>query len=820
MMHEETKYRFSSVAEAVSHQSLIYGLHQEDQTTTITRNERSQSLIGLTVTDLRLKGSKCLNRVSIKERKLIEEMTTHFREVYPELIGEPSAKNMTNSPLIDRAAALMSLRRGMQTQLQPDKQDHDEGKRKACDEETQADDNNDQMIEARRDKAMDQHLQTTAIGLTDKPLPSPEHRSKKRARIAFEDQDFRQPTLNVQEGISPMNQPQEKHRTPLERRLISEVKRSMMEIREMRDEWNREVQELAKREENQKSTIQTLRKEKTHLESARDERKNTGESSIKDVLYLKNEEIWKLTKRIKEMEKLAHFTRVESTSPLLCWEEVTNTMSVLSSELNLILTGHDQRKPLLIPNTIENPELAKLIRCALGNDGEEMGSERLVLRRWAAKYDPEVVIRNLILAAVKDWVFMSSFPKLNPKAAPLLEAYRESVQTHGKSYPFSPNRDLSTNIRRDMAEHTSRLLKALAPLFLPSSSEQTKENIQSWGHNDDTSEDRRFRLQGIFEAALALKARTLLSENTFEFVIHKLGTPATNLNEQAPNLSLLATVHMHPREEFGRGDQMSDALVNSNTFFDKTHPGEGSLKSCELTVQRRDLPQWSPNVWQMDIADNEALLSRQLQQEPNPKGQRKCLRYNVLFTGLQIHGINVHNEVVKPPTELGTRPHTIPKGKGESPIDSSNQINKSPGPKQPDICAKFNDLDQSGSKSSYAGDKKTRNPKIQQPKLPKEGRKVAKTLRDFKCDLCVRPFTRFQNMKNHQTRGGCRGCPHCGQPIKGRSALIEHILEKHPTASDNNRAGSSSHSSENFCGRPKDGEQQGGNGQDTAENGL
>lgn len=243
----------------------------------------------------------------------------------------------------------------------------------------------------------------------------------------------------VPSAVVPAEQPsmtettgQRSQWTPLERKLISEIKQKELEIHEIRHQWDQETWKSLQLEKNQNSIAQALRRENTHLEIARDERRKAGKNPLEDVLYLKNEEIWKLCKRVKDMEKLATFTRCDGTETLISWNEVTSAIDMLSSELELILPGHDQRKPLLIPDVVEGSELARLIRCILGNETDAV-KEKQALRCWVSRYDPEVVLRSLIVAAVKDWVFMSQFPTLNPNHSPLLEAYREIVQTYGKS---------------------------------------------------------------------------------------------------------------------------------------------------------------------------------------------------------------------------------------------------------------------------------------------------------------------------------------------------------------------------------------------------
>jgi hypothetical protein len=133
------------------------------------------------------------------------------------------------------------------------------------------------------------------------------------------------------------------------------------------------------------------------------------------------------------------------------------------------------------------------------------------------------------------------------------------------------------------AKLADRFSRALEPLFTKTVSESA---FASWGEDHETSEDRRFRLTGIFGAALRFKAATISTNSRYEFVLYPLGTPheknasanvprgasdrrgfddpAQNQSWQYASLHAYAVVVSLPR------DNSADALVNPKNFVSKT----------------------------------------------------------------------------------------------------------------------------------------------------------------------------------------------------------------------------------------------------------
>lgn len=83
---------------------------------------------------------------------------------------------------------------------------------------------------------------------------------------------------------------------------------------------------------------------------------------------------------------------------------------------------------------------------------------------------------------------------------------------------------LLSRIPREAEELAISLSKALCPLFSWSKISSSRTNFETRGEGEDVCEIRRYRFSGIFEEALRLKAKTILTEHQYEFILHPAGT--------------------------------------------------------------------------------------------------------------------------------------------------------------------------------------------------------------------------------------------------------------------------------------------------------
>lgn len=162
---------------------------------------------------------------------------------------------------------------------------------------------------------------------------------------------------------------------------------------------------------------------------ARDERRLAGKNPGEEESYQKSHEIWSLTNKLQKMRELLNFT-VEDPQQGSIREKIRieQVMDLLGSELESILHGHDITLPLKCPIVVPGSQLHSLVQGAFGQD-TAIGQEKPLLRSAIAKFQPTVVIRCLVVAALREWVFMSNFPNFGTTL--LLQAYRDSIMVQG-----------------------------------------------------------------------------------------------------------------------------------------------------------------------------------------------------------------------------------------------------------------------------------------------------------------------------------------------------------------------------------------------------
>jgi hypothetical protein len=204
------------------------------------------------------------------------------------------------------------------------------------------------------------------------------------------------------------------------------------EIESIRDEWQRETLENMRRQDQQHQRETELLAKISCLEMARDSRAGRGRDPLEDVLYLKDKQIWDSDQRIRNMQDQMRFTTGKTPGPPSTdvSVDIDNAMSFLEAELGSILHGHHLTTTLTIPPQAELRELGSLIS-SVCDDSEIKFTEAQHLQRWSSKFEPEVIVKTLTLAAIRDWVFHSNFPQPVDNNSWLLPAYRDAIMLQG-----------------------------------------------------------------------------------------------------------------------------------------------------------------------------------------------------------------------------------------------------------------------------------------------------------------------------------------------------------------------------------------------------
>ncbi|QSZ36287.1 hypothetical protein DSL72_007413 [Monilinia vaccinii-corymbosi] len=313
------------------------------------------------------------------------------------------------------------------------------------------------------------------------------------------------------------------------------------EITQMQELWQQDVEELSIKKAEDERTIRDLKTQVKHLNEAlkpRQEDENMG-ISLETRQFDSLEETYRLTIANREMQKFATFANLNLPGNLhLGHDEVNDAMDQIQFELRQLssISYHRNSDPLSFPKIFAiSGDLRNLILSAFDRD-IETAIGREYVKTIMKKFDSQVYIRALVLAALKDWVFMSSFPNFEPAGPHLLSSYRNIVSSiDGKdrlySLDMAAHRDIiegkwfrDHSIPRRATDCTVRLSKAIAPLFAPASESIGDGGFHTWGEHPERWKDRRAHLQEIFQTALTLKADSVVTKSWYEFVVHPMGT--------------------------------------------------------------------------------------------------------------------------------------------------------------------------------------------------------------------------------------------------------------------------------------------------------
>lgn len=256
----------------------------------------------------------------------------------------------------------------------------------------------------------------------------PEHMSMPRPNISTE------VSLNFS-TVPTSLRPAER---PLDQRLREDITRRDIEISNIREQWQQEADEFSQQLARYAQTEVELRAQIKHLQMAQEASRLTGRNTLENKLSEMNDNVWSLTRKVQEMQKLTKFM-VQSQQQAISDinDEVQNAMDFVSSEMESILNGNDSTILFDVPFIASNSDLGALVRC-ISDNRVPVDQETAWLKKYILKSSSSgMVVRALISAALRERVFATPFPNFLPVPCPLLRATREAVMTQSKCFPCS-----------------------------------------------------------------------------------------------------------------------------------------------------------------------------------------------------------------------------------------------------------------------------------------------------------------------------------------------------------------------------------------------
>lgn len=414
----------------------------------------------------------------------------------------------------------------------------------------------------------------------------------------------------------------------------------------MQELWQAEAEKLSMREAEAQMTIRDLRAELKHLDEARKARQDEGRKTQEEDANVSREtrqfedleEICRLAKENREMHKFATFADMNSSGSLhLGHDTADDAMDQIQFELSSI-SYHCSTTGLLFPRVFAiSGDLRNLSLSAFSSDIETTIGRNDV-QTILKKFDAHTCIRVLVLAALRDWVFMSRFPNLASSNPHILSSYRHIISSLGESsliddYVRTNTVDGKDKLYRlDMAAHRTiveekrfkeksihrramdladRFSNAVAPLFAATLDSVGDGLFHTWGEHTEFCKDRRAHLQEIFQAALTLKADSVVTKYRYEFALYPVGTTfvgdTSDLKESEKPKNgdnwILASFHVY--DPIIVGNTNETALVQTENFVKASGKIAEAKYSKVLLLPKRQSEAASSRT--IEIAENSSL---------------------------------------------------------------------------------------------------------------------------------------------------------------------------------------------------------------------
>ncbi|KAF7924993.1 uncharacterized protein EAE98_007081 [Botrytis deweyae] len=516
------------------------------------------------------------------------------------------------------------------------------------------------------------------------------------------------------------------------KRLRSLENKHNQEIAQMQELWQAESEKLSIMEAKAQGTIRDLRAQLKHLNEARRVRQEEEQRALESDAYVSLEtrqfedleEIYRLTKENREMHKFSEFADLDLPGTLnIAHDTIDEAIDQIQFELSSI-SCHHINTPQPFPKIFSIPsDLRNLLYSAFNSDIETaIGRNEVGI--ITKKFGAQVCIRALVLAALRDWVFMSRFPNFAPSNPRILSSYRHIISSLGgesklSSLDIAAHRALiegkwlkEESIPKRATDLAARFSNAVAPLFASTPYSAEDGLFHTWGEHSECWKDRRAHLQEIFQTALTLKADSVVTKSRYGFTIYPPGTTfagdETDVEETSRPKSgsswMHASFHIYDAEIIGNSNQ--SALVQTENFVKVSEARASAKYSKDLLFPKR-----SPEVVSNHITE--------VAETPIPK-----------------HKSTDQSKVI-----IGAEASLT------SPVPES-------------------DVENLKEQRSAGAEDDAKSDHSKDPPLPR-------------CEECDIEFTAIALLRRHEKNRKCTECPECGRRFSRLAALQNHQKAEH-----------------------------------------
>ncbi|KAF7955545.1 hypothetical protein EAE96_004471 [Botrytis aclada] len=500
------------------------------------------------------------------------------------------------------------------------------------------------------------------------------------------------------------------------------LKEKEAEISAIREYWDCDLRKLHEKIEKLQRTKLELEAKTSSLESAVIDVRNAGRNPLTYIIDQKNMEIWKLTDMIHRQFEVSSIK--ETQVKYLPLQDVDAAMNEIRLELEA-MTQMQDFSSILNSKIWFGGDLSHLVNSAFASPEESIDG-RLRLKKLAARFGAAAVLSLLTITALRDWVFLTDFPKVESGSLSLLEAYRNIAFNQGgwdelRCYDFgafkehmkrSYFKEELTRIARQLA---CRLSRTLSLIFGESLEGAVNEfSFHTWGEDLKSWKERQYHFETIFRAALELKSDSIITDDTytFEFLLNETyANKPFDESEVPEGFWLRLSIGAYKSRSLVSQDEKTGALVQTCNFL-------SSVTDDWICDYRKNL------YLSIDRAHNpEIMLS------PGRDSSR-------LATGPRTDNQNLEQDAFQP-EEPGT---------DEVAYNNSMTIDKIPEPM-----------------------KNIPQLRLQLPDISSE----------HMCKICKRKFEKSQGLRAHQRNKTCRRCTACRKVWPTIAALKEHTSKNH-----------------------------------------
>ncbi|KAF5870578.1 putative zinc finger protein 470 protein [Botrytis fragariae] len=516
------------------------------------------------------------------------------------------------------------------------------------------------------------------------------------------------------------------------KRLKSLENKHKQEIAQMQELWQAESEKLSIMEAEAQGTIRDLRAQLKHLNEARRARQEEEQRALGSGAYVSLEarqfedleEIYRLTKENREMHKFSEFADLDLPGSLnIGHETIDDAMDQIQFELSSI-SCHHINTPQLFPKIFSMPrDLRNLIDSAFNSD-IETAIGRNEVEVITKKFGAQVCIRALVLAALRDWVFMSKFPNFAPSNPRILSSYRHIISGLGgesklSSLDIAAHRAIiegkwlkEESIPKRATDLAARFSDTVAPLFASTPCNAEYGLFHTWGEHSECWKDRRAHLQEIFQTALTLKADSVVTKSRYGFSIYPPGTTFVRDETDVKGTSrpksgsswIHASFHIYDAVIIGNSNQST--LVQTENFVKVSEARTSAKYSKDLLFPKR-----SPEVVSSRVTE--------VTETPIPK----------------------HKSTDQSKAIVGAEACLIP------PVPESNVESLK------------------AQRSAGAGDDAEPDHSEDSP-LPR-------------CEECGKEFPAIAQLRRHEKNRKCTECPECGRRFARVTTLQNHQKAEH-----------------------------------------